>query len=33
LTLEDGNFYRPEQLITSTNYLNRCVGQKPGATP
>lgn len=33
LALEDGNFYRPDQLTTSTNYLNRCVGQKPGATP
>ncbi|XXF79363.1 VWA domain-containing protein [Myxococcaceae bacterium GXIMD 01537] len=33
LSLEDGNFRRPEQLDTATDYQRHCVGLAPGATP
>ncbi|WP_224242072.1 cell-cell cohesion protein MtsD [Hyalangium gracile] len=33
LTLEDGNFRRPADLNEMNEYLQRCVGDAPGATP
>lgn len=33
LTLEDGDFHRPDRLNDATEYLQRCVGVAPGSTP
>jgi hypothetical protein len=33
LTLENANFRRPDTLNETSEYMQRCVGDAPGAAP